>query len=83
MKDLPSRVVLPFVIRRWRSRKPPLGKNAMLDARHVYIVPTDLIPKAEKAMSEMFDSNLHGFPMDETTRMVIEYEGKRREAIAG
>ena len=55
----------------------------MLDARHVYIVPTDLIPKAEKAMSEMFDSNLHGFPMDETTRMVIEYEGKRREAIAG
>jgi len=54
-----------------------------LSSQRVYILPTDLLPKPEKAMMEMFETSLHGFPLDETTRVSIESEGKQREALVG
>ena len=51
--------------------------------QRVYLLPADLLPKAERAMGEMFDTELHGFPADETTRVAIEFEGKQREASVG
>ncbi len=57
----------------------------VLDARsqRVYLLPNDLLPKVDRAMGEMFETDLHGFPTEETTRVAIEYEGKQREALVG